>query len=514
MVRTRLKQVVLAGVIARVSTGRRLLRPARDVVRQDRRKPFLAGVVAVVVLAACGLASPAVVADGRPGITVIVEGGDPAAVSTAVRKAGGRVRATLRSLGAVVADVAPAGIVALHREALAVSPDTRATLASDAFEPAPTGAADVQLGALDPEPTWNMTAGDGVGVALIDTGATDSPDLGGRLVRGPDLSGEDDGVDHYGHGTFMAGLIAGDGTASADSAIRHVGIAPAAHIVSVKVAGRAGTTSLSRILEAIDWVVAHADEQNIRILNLSFGVDTPVAWSADPLSRAVEAAWASGITVVAAAGNGGAGAVASPGRDPWIITAGASDPNGTATTADDTVAPWSAWQSRGPFTKPDVLAPGVSVISLRAPGSLVDEQNPAARVDEAYFRGSGTSMAAALTSGVAAVVIDGHPAAVPDDVKGALVASAQPVAGSLAGTVDLAAAGQMPPDPDWRQEHPLAGDASEHPKRLPWSADGTWYTARWYTARWYTARWYTARWYGDTWSATDWSAAAWAQGAS
>jgi serine protease AprX len=477
--------------------------------RSRLRAGILLAVVAAMGIAGAGgpLAAPA---QAQP---VVVQAGSASAAAAAVRAAGGTVRSELGIVGGVAASVPPAGVASLHAKGFAVVPDSEAHLAADSFVPA---TADVQLAALNPGRRWDTDAGAGVAVALIDTGVADLPDLAGRLVRGPDLSGEDDGVDRYGHGTFMAGLIAGDGSAGlADGdAARHSGVAPGARLVSVKVAGRDGTTSLSRILAAIDWVVSHGKEHGIRVLSLSFGVDAPAGRGADPLSAAVEYAWASGITVVASSGNGGAGVVTSPGRDPWVITAGATDTHGTAATGDDTVPSWSGWQRRGPFTKPDVVAPGVSVISLRAPGSVVDEENPAARVGQDYFRGSGTSMATAMTAGAAAVLTAHHPDAVPDDVKGALVATAKPVAGSPAGAVDLAAADEARSDISWWQEHPLAGDAAGRPEHMPWAETGGWDSARWYSARWYgdnwdSARWYSARWYGDNWDSARWYSARW-----
>jgi serine protease AprX len=471
------------------------------------------GIVAALVagLAAAGGGGP--LAAATPAEPVIVQALSTAAASAAVRAAGGAVRADLGIVGGVAADVSPAGIAALRAQGFAVTEDSPARLAADSFDPA---VADVQLAALDPGPRWDTAAGSGVGVALIDTGVADVADLAGRLVRGPDLSGERDGLDRYGHGTFMAGLIAGDGAAGlvAGDPVRHTGVAPGAHVVSVKVAGADGTTSLSRILAAIDWVVDHAREHDIRVVSLSFGVDAPAGRGADPLSAAVEYAWASGITVVASPGNGGAGTVTSPGRDPWVITAGASDTHGTAATDDDTVPEWSGQQRRGPFTKPDVVAPGVSVISLRAPGSLIDVQNPAARVGAGYFRGSGTSMATALTAGAAAVLTAHHPDAVPDDVKGALVASSHPIAASPGGAVDLAAADESASDASWWQQHPLAGDEAGSPERMPWTENGAWDSARWYSARWYSARWYTenwdsARWYSARWYSARWYSARW-----
>src|SRR5205823_3337920 len=130
----------------------------------------------------------------------------------------------------------------------------------------------------------------GVGVALVDTGVVDTPDLhGSRLVRSPDFSGEEDAVDHYGHGTFMAGLIAGDGTASAGAPDQHFGVAPGATLVSVKVADADGSSTLSRVIAGIGWVVANRDTYNIGVLNLSFGLDAPLPYVVNPLDAAAEA---------------------------------------------------------------------------------------------------------------------------------------------------------------------------------------------------------------------------------
>ena len=260
---------------------------------------------------------------------------------------------------------------------------------------------------------------------------------GERLVRGPDLSGERDGVDRFGHGTFMAGLIAGDGTASSRGATRHVGAAPGATVVSVKVAGADGSTTLSRMIAGIGWVIMHEDDYDIGVLNLSFGADTNLPYIANPLSGAVEAAWASGLTVVTSAGNAGAGSVSSPGDDPWVITVGSSDSSGTNTTADDSLATFSGRKRFGGYSKPDVVAPGVSVVSLRAPGSAIDAANPSARLGDAYFKGSGTSMSTAIVSGAAAVLVEHHPNANPDDVKGALVDGGIAVKGSSAPGISV-----------------------------------------------------------------------------
>ncbi|HEX9530042.1 MAG TPA: S8 family serine peptidase, partial [Acidimicrobiales bacterium] len=339
----------------------------------------------------------AVAAGPSPSGPVVVVAADEAAAARAVAGAGASVDVALPLSNAVAARVTPAQSARLEAEGLTVVADRSLRVNSTDFTPA---SGDTQLAATDPGSHWSLGSGTGVSVALIDTGVDPSPDLGARLVQGPDLSGEGTGLDSYGHGTFMAGLIAGDGTASADLATRHVGLAPSARIVSVKVAGADGTTSLSRVLEGIGWAVVHRDDLHIGVMNLSFGVAPLGPTVLDPLAGAVEAAWASGITVVASAGNGGPGQVTMPGADPWILTVGAADTHGTATTADDTLAPWSGQAVTSDGTpKPEVVAPGMHTVSLRAVGSTIDVQNPGARVDGAYFVGSGTSMATAIAAG-------------------------------------------------------------------------------------------------------------------
>lgn len=266
----------------------------------------LAGLSAMV-LSTAGLAVAA------PTETVIVRAGSFEAAAGAITEHGGSVTGEVPLIGAVTAELTASKPAALQ------------------------GHRDVE-----------------VGVALVDTGVAELPELAGRVVHGPDLSAEGDGLDRYGHGTFMAGLIA---AAPNGDPAAPIGVAPGAYIVSVKVAGEDGAATLSRWMEAIGWVVVNQDDHGIRALNLSVAVTMPMAWQADPQSAAVQAAWSSGITVVAAAGNDGEGIVTSPGRDPWVLTVGASDPNGTTDVADDTVAEWSGRGRVGPVDKPDVLAP-------------------------------------------------------------------------------------------------------------------------------------------------------------
>jgi len=484
------------------------------------------GTVAAVAFLLPGLlVAPAVaVTRGGARLAVVVEASSVDAAARAVASASGRVDTELQIVGGVAATVDAAGLAALSADpALRVTPDLVLAVTSDDSKTSDdrkqsdhagtseSSTHDVQLAALDPGDKWSSDAGAGVGVALVDTGVADTPDIVGRLVRGPDFSGENDGVDRYGHGTFMAGLIAGDGTASAAEAVRHTGVAPGATIVSVKVAGADGRTTLSKLIAAIGWVVVNRDEHEIRVMNLSFGVDTNLPYTANPLSGAVEAAWASGIAVVGASGNEGAGTVTSPGSDPWIVTAGASDTHGTASTKDDTVAEWSGREVLHGYAKPDVVAPGVSVVSLRAPGSTVDVDHPEGRVGEAYFRGSGTSMAAALVSGGLATLARQHPEATPDDLKGALVDGGAELGGGEGVAVSLEGADDARPRSDWWQRHPIAFDGLGLGLRgtMPWTAT-RWTATRWTATRWTATRWTATRWTATRWTATRWTDEDWA----
>jgi len=380
------------------------------------------------------------------------------AAERAVRRLGGTVGRPLPLAGAFAARVPRAALPALRRaRAVAgVSSDARVRmrsledcLAHDplCFDALPAEAAwqrAIGLGAVP-----NKFQGDAGAVAAIDTGVTPNPNLGSRLIARVDLTAERDGLDRFGHGTHMAGLIAGDGTTSE----AFTGAAPEARIVSVKVAGWDGATDVSTVIAGLQWVVSNRARFGIRVVNLSWGTDATRGYGVDPLDRAVERAWEAGLVVVVSAGNSGpsAGTVAKPADDPYVITVGAADINGTAVRGDDSVAPFS---SRGPtadgVAKPDLVAPGVSLVSDRAPDSTVDAFRPAARLGTGLFKGTGTSQAAAVVAGVVARMLDVNPALTNDQIKGVLVATAdRRVAGEGAGAgfVDAAAAtaAVMPP---------------------------------------------------------------------
>ncbi|MFL6237948.1 MAG: S8 family serine peptidase [Actinomycetes bacterium] len=284
--------------------------------------------------------------------------------------------------------------------------------------------------------------GHGVTVALIDTGVASLPDVAGRIVpvatdplglmHAPcmNFSTETTCADSYGHGTFIAGLIAGNGSSSGG---KYVGAAPGAKILSVKLAGADGSADVSQTLAAIQWVVSFRSTYNIKVLNLSLGTDSTQSYRVDPLNYAVEQAWKSGIAVIVAASNRGPGAatVSKPGDDPFVITVGASFDSGTPDLSDDSIPNFS---SHGPtaadgLAKPDLVAPGTHLVSLAAPGSTISTLFPPT-MPAPYRRGSGTSFANGVVAGVVADMLSGNPALTPDRIKFALMSTAHAYPGA------------------------------------------------------------------------------------
>jgi serine protease AprX len=398
--------------------------------------------------------------------------------------------------------------------------------------------------------------GRGIDIAVIDTGVSPVPGLtsAGKVVNGPDLSFESQAdnllyLDTFGHGTHMAGIAAGrDGDASAPTAYvgantRFLGVAPDARIVSLKVGDAHGSVDVTQVIAAIDWVAQHAHDAglNIRVLNLSYGTDSTQSYLVDPLAHAVENAWKKGIVVVAAAGNAGYAAdrgsagLTDPGSDPFVLSVAAANPNGTIATKNDTVATFSSSGCHGTCTKPpDLVAPGTSIVSLRDPGSLIDNTYGAtATVADRFFRGSGTSQATAVVSGAVALILQQRPTITPDALKRLLTSTSAnlpnvPQTAQGSGEIDLAAALKRD-TPTYVQAKPAsAGNGSIDASRgsihlvmngVPLQGEidifgGPVNTTALALSRtagtaWIDGNWNGHPWSGATWAGTSWAGASW-----
>ncbi|MGE5605968.1 MAG: S8 family peptidase [Bacteroidota bacterium] len=254
-------------------------------------------------------------------------------------------------------------------------------------------------------------------IAVLDTGVYPHHDLVypvNRIIAWADfINFQKAPYDDNGHGTHVAGIIAGNGASSFG---KYCGIAPEANLAIVKVLDKNGNGSLSAIIEGIDWCIKNKAEYNIKIINLSFGAVAQDSYRTDLLCRATSIAWKNGIVVCTAAGNDGprAGTINTPGINPKVITVGNLDHRRTVIFDDDRVHPTS---SRGPtrdkIKKPDLLAPGTNIISLRPGGG--------------YRSLTGTSMAASIVSGAIALILEKNPKLRPDQVKRMLLKNAREI---------------------------------------------------------------------------------------
>jgi serine protease AprX len=512
----------------------------------------------------------AAAAAGRP-VTVIVRGqaGCAAAVATNIRQLGGTVTRTLGILDGAAAKV-PAGQVAALRAnpcVAAVTPDGSVNLSSfGGYDPtADTGSLYNTTQMIGAQAYWKAGyTGKGVGVALIDSGVSPVQGLNlgrNQLTNGADISFDSQSpslqyLDGFGHGTHMAGIIAGnDGSLSAqryaDSTSQFVGVAPDARIVNVKVADAQGASDVSQVIAGIDWVVQHQNDNgmNIGVLNLSFGTDSLQSYQVDPLAYAAEQAWRHGLVVVVAAGNGGAAtaSLTNPAIDPFVIAVGAADTNGTPSTADDTIA---AFSSTGSSTRsPDLVAPGAHIEGLRDPGSYIDSQfGSTATVANRFFLGSGTSQAAAVVSGAAALLLQQHDELTPDQVKFELTSSATPLANqptNRQGSGELTIANELHGKPPKAKQTfapsngtgtldgsrgsmhlvangvTLSGEtdimgnawssgsmASAEASASAWNR-GTFNGSGWSGSGWSGSGWSGSGWSGSGWSGSGWSGSGW-----
>ena len=399
----------------------------------------------------------------------------------------------------------------------------------------------INLGGVKP-PAIGGPTGAGVNVAVLDSGVsalTDLRDANGhsRVVAFKDfVRNKKQAYDDAGHGTFVAGLIAGNGASSTpadqggNATVQYAGVAPKAGIVALKVLDKQGNGRESDVVRAIAWTIQNRERYNIRVMNISLGGDVTGPLQTDPLAMAVEAAWKAGIVVVTSAGNEGEfgpGGILSPGNDPYVITVGATNTQQTADPSDDTVCSYS---SIGPtlydeIAKPDVVAPGNRNISLRVPFSYIDLTASANRIPVSsyvpdapswappvYFMLSGTSTSAPVVAGIAALMISADSTLSPDDVKARLMATAHQVPGvdaaqQGAGEVDVAAA--LAANTVFASGYALSQKLGTGTSVLPADTYDRWNDYKWTKYRWTRYRWTKYRWTKYRWTRYRWTDISW-----
>src|SRR4051794_10875189 len=371
-------------------------------------------------------------------------------------------------------------------------------------------------------------------IAVVDSGIDPShtADFGNRLLGQVNMvsgaTGNSSG-DGYGHGTFVAGIAAG-------AAPGYAGVAPKANLLSVDVMNDQGMASVADVIKACGWILANKSTYNIQVANFSLHSVNKASVLFDPLDQAVEKLWLNGVVVVAASGNYAtdaqntpSGVNFAPGNDPFVITVGATDIGAAIGSSDDSVAPWSAWGYTGDgFMKPDIGAPGRYMVGPVPAGGILAQQRADHVVAPGYMQLSGTSFAAPVVAGAAAMIRAQHPTWTPDQVKGALMVTATPepnvIKGALGvGEVDIVKSRTFNkvtlPNPNAGLDQFIAKatDGSSVFNAAAWQSaaksNAAWNSAAWSDAAWSDAAWASAAWSDAAWSDAAWASAAWGSAA-
>ena len=458
-----------------------------------------------------------VIVQGRPGQ-------NSASVANDFGGAAGKLKRAFYSINGVAGSLTGAQLVKLanNNHVLAITPDVR--LKSSDYSSQEVWRDTTGVSSLwgTPNPFGLLVAPQAPTIAIVDSGIDSSKlgDFGSRVVAHVDfcsLCPAGQTGDLEGHGTMVAGLAAGNGL--------YAGVARNANLVDLRTTGADGASRTSDVLAATDWILQNKAQYGIKVANYSMRSANPSSFRFDPLDKAVESLWFNGVVVVAAAGNFGVENTPqvmryAPGNDPFVITVGATQTQSTTTPSDDTLAQFSAFgHTLDGFSKPEISAPGRMIISTVPMGSTLPNTVPERVVAPGYMWMSGTSLAAPIVSGAAAQVLAHHPDWTPDQVKGALMATASPLpavsnfAGGV-GEVDAAAAAALTTAPN-AQSHLDAFVGPDANGQLQFNGDSWMATVasqpNWSATDWSETGWSQTDWSETGWSQTDWSETDWSE---
>jgi serine protease AprX len=479
-------------------------------------------------------------------VRVIVQKADETdKAESLVEKLGGIVTTDLQMINAFAAELSAEALLYLARSAAVFWVSLDAPVISTARggngggggsggDPLPEN---YFLDTLGVRQVWELGyQGEGVTVAVIDSGIRKEKDFeidpsrnqpSTRILErksfNPDSTSPED---LYGHGTHVAGIVGGSGYKS-DGAF--AGIAPKINLISLKISDDVGQAYESDTVEALQWVFDHKDEYNIRVVNLSIQSTVESTYHESGVDLAAEILWFNGVVVVVSAGNKGPGGNfntihAAPANDPFVITVGASDERNTPERSDDTVTPFTAHgYTPDGIWKPEIIAPGQDIISVLSidgdwrfdyPDRLVQGRE--------YFRLSGTSMAAPMVAGAAALLLQAEPDLTPDQVKHRLIATSDWIgshhymdvyAALTTPTSEIANQGVMPHImlakmamiAYWASE---TGEGNIDWENIDWAAVN-WNAVNWNAVNWNAVNWNAVNWNAVNWNAVNWSAVNW-----
>jgi serine protease AprX len=475
------------------------------------RWAMLPAALAIFVLPAPATAQRTSSNQSGKRVEVIVQlrsGAHPDQPRTFIRRAGGRVTRELHLINGLAANLDRRAVRKLARRPWVRAVSVNSAISSSAVDTSKLATAyDRSIPATD---VWNAvvpgtgSVGAGTTVAVIDSGIqSDLPDFRvsrtdprsrviASAVVNPDAT---TAADEYGHGTHVAGIIAGNGTARSTSDPlygKYIGVAPATRLVSIKVSDDEGDASTLDVISGLQFAVDRKDDYGIQVVNLSLTEDKPSSYRSNPLDAAVEQAWNAGLVVIAASGNRGRIEHAvdyAPGNDPFVITVGAADDHGTRQPRDDTIASWSSvGTTEDGFAKPDFLAPGAHITSTLSPGSSITSLCPSCVVDGDYFRMGGTSMATAVTSGAVALLLARHPGWTPNEVKSAIASNVRE-AGDVDSELDA-----LPAYWATKAELRIANDFEPNGYIDPDSGEINYERSSWSRSSWSRSSWSRSSW--------------------
>jgi serine protease AprX len=460
-------------------------------------------------------------ADPEQMVSVIVQrAGRNTGLETLVAESGGRVTADLSIINAFAANMtagAAAKLAALSSVRW-VSLDAKMVSSTCSKCVNTTNLANTYIDDIQAIKVWNKSPyrqGNGIGVAVVDSGVNPNGDLytqSGVDRQVADVHFNSDynqtTFDGYGHGTVVSTIVAGDGS---DSNGKYIGVAPMANIINVKVSNDDGSAMMKDVVSGLQWVLNNKQKYNIRVVNLSLNSSLAESYNTSPLDAAVEILWFNNIVVVASAGNSGGGNLYAPANDPFVITVGATNDNGSSNLNDDVVASFSAYGTTDDgFAKPDIVAPGTNIVGRMVNQNMgMGSSHPANKVGNQYFRISGTSVAAPIVSGVVALLLQDEPSLNPDQVKYRLMSTANQnwggydAAKSGAGYVDANAA--------------VTGTSTQSantnilPSQLlsTGSAPISWGSVGWNSVGWNSVGWNSVGWNSVGWNSVGWNSDYW-----
>jgi serine protease AprX len=452
------------------------------------------------------------------------KGSSSSDVSSEVSKENGKGKKSFMSIAGVQASISGKDLLKLARHPHIASITRNTSVSAAAYQDSTMwqDSTDMSIlqNAFDPN-TGEVTgpAPQAPAIAIVDSGIQNRSDFGNRIVASVNICSlcTDSAQDAEGHGTMVAGVAAGAGT--------YAGGAPNAPLVSIRTANANGESKTSDVVAAADWILAHAAQYNIRVANFSLAGASDTSIRIDPLDKAVEALWLKGIVVVAAAGNHGTGGPVNmsyaPGNDPFVITVGALDQNGTSDPSDDTVPPWSAFgKTMDGFGKPDLSAPGRYMLAPAPMDGTIAKLVPDRVLAPGYMWMSGTSFSTPVVSAAAAQILARHPGFTPDQVKGALMLGANYLPNAVGnsagvGEIDAGVASTFddPPNPNVGLYQFVKSDTATGLRTFDaasWASylasGASWAQASWAEASWAEASWNSASWAEASWAEASWNA--------